>query len=219
MAATVAAGARRFVAQSYAHVYAPRSGWTKTEDDPLSLGPEVPEGRRRTVASVVDLERIVLETPGVEGVVLRYGAFYGPGTPYAADGWIADVVRRGRYPIIGGGAGRTSFVHVDDAATATVLSLTGPPGVYNICDDRPAREADWVPFYAGMLGAPPPRHVLRVIESAKGREHFAYRATRQRGASNAKAKRQLGWELRFPNWWEGFLEEARRERAPAERVA
>ena len=217
--AAVAAGARRIVAQSYAHVYAPHLGWVKSEDDPLNLDPDVPPARRQNVTSVLELERIVLEAPRIEGVALRYGAFYGPGTSFASDGSIAAEVRKRHYPIIGNGQGRTSFVHVDDAARATVLALDAPPGVYNVCDDRPAMQSEWVPFYASTIGAPPPRHVFAFIVMAIGREHFVYRATQQRGASNARAKTTLGWQLRYPSWREGFLAEARAEQRAAREAA
>ncbi len=210
--AAVAVGVRRVVAQSYAHIYAPRLGWVKREDDPLYLDPYAPPARRHTVESVQELERIVLQTRGIEGVALRYGAFYGPGTPFALDGSIAAEFRRSHYPVIGSGQGRTSFVHVDDAAVATMLAMEGPAGVYNICDDRPAREADWAPFYASVIGAPPPRHVFPFAGLALGRDNFVYHATRQRGASNARARRVLGWEPCFPSWREGFVIEARHER-------
>ena len=208
----VAGGVARVIAQSYAHVYAPMGRWVKNEDEPLNLDPRQPEQRRSNVESVLELERIVLETPGIEGVALRYGAFYGPGTPFAADGSIAGEVRRGHYPIIGDGRGLTSFIHVDDAAAATVLALTGPPGVYNVCDDRPAMEKEWVPFYADLLGAQPPRHVFSFFEQAIGREHFVYRTLQQRGASNRRAREALGMTLCFPSWRQGFMSEASRER-------
>ena len=211
--AAEAAGARRLIAQSYAHIYAPRLGWVKREDEPLNLGADVPAARRRNVESIQALEGIVLRTPGLEGVALRYVSFYGPGTPFASDGSIAEEVRKRHYPIIGNGQGRTSFVHVDDAATATMAALSGKPGVYNICDDRPAMEKEWVPFYASTIEAPHPRRVFAFALNALGREHFVYRATQQRGASNAKAKAELGWELRYPSWREGFLAEARADRA------
>jgi nucleoside-diphosphate-sugar epimerase len=211
--AALAAGARRVVAQSYAHIYAPVGGWVKGEDEPLNLAPNVPEARRRNVEAIRELERTVLETPGIEGVALRYGAFYGPGTPFASEGSIAAEVRRRHYPIIAKGQGLTSFIHVDDAAAATLRALDGPPGAYNICDDRPASQAEWVREYADLIGAPPPRHVFAFAVQAVGREHFVYRATQQRGASNEKAKRELGLELCFPSWRIGFASEARAERA------
>jgi nucleoside-diphosphate-sugar epimerase len=206
--AAVAAGARRVIAQSYAHVYAPAGGWVKGEDDPMNLGLDAPTARRHNVESVWRLEQTVLDTAGVEGVALRYGALYGPRTPFARAGSVAAEFHRQRYPIVGDGEGRTSFVHVDDAARATVLALEAPPGVYNVCDDHPAAQVEWAPYYAALVGAPPPRHVSSLGVVTRGREHFVFRATRQRGASNQKARAVLGWELRYPSWREGFLAEA-----------
>jgi nucleoside-diphosphate-sugar epimerase len=208
------AGARRVVAQSYAHVYAAEGGWVKSESDPLNLGSRVPSTRRHNVEAVQALEQSVLETPGIEGVALRYGSVYGPGTAYDHDGSIAHLVHIRHYPIVGDGRGMTSFAHVDDAAAATVLALSGPPGVFNIVDDEPAPRSEWVPFYAEALGAPPPRHVSALLVRMLGREHFIYRSTQQRGASNAKAKRELGLDLRFRSWRDGFSSELR-ERAAA----
>ncbi len=202
--ASVDAGVRRVVAQSYAHVYKPQGGWVKSEDEPLNLGPDVPELRRRNVEAIQTLERTVLETPGLEGVALRYGTFYGLDTAYGPDGSIARLMRQRHYPIVGSGQGRTSFIDVDDAAAATLLALSGPTGIYNITDDEPAPMADWVPVYARLLGAPHPRRVPAWVVRVMGREHFIYRATEQRGASNEKAKRELGMTLRFPTWREGF---------------
>jgi len=199
-----AAGARRIVAQSYAHDYAPGGSLVKGEDDPLDLGPETPPGRRRNAESLRTLEETVLATPGIEGVALRYGAFYGPGTAYAGDGSIAALVRRRHLPVVGDGAGLTSFVYVDDAAAATLLTLTSRTGVYNVCDDDPAPQFDWVPYYASLLGAPAPRHVPALVVRVLGRESFIYRATQRPGAANAKAKALLGFEPCFRSWREGF---------------
>ena len=205
--AALAFGARRVIAQSDAHVYAPHPGWVKSESDALDLSLDTPRSRRHDAESVRVLERIVLETPGIEGVALRYGAFYGPRTPFAGDGSIAEAFRRQRHPVVGEGEGRTSFVYVDDAARATLLALDAPPGVYNICDDDPAPQADWAPFYAEVIGAPPPRLVSPLV-IMRDREHVVFRATNQRGASNEKARAVFGWELRYPSWREGFRAEA-----------
>ncbi|HMK92192.1 MAG TPA: NAD(P)-dependent oxidoreductase, partial [Thermoleophilia bacterium] len=202
--AAKSAQARRIVAQSYAHIYAPVGGWVKSEDDPLNVGDDVPSLRRRNVEAIRSLEHLVLETPGVEGVALRYGALYGPGTAYAPDGTMAKLARIRHLPIVGDGQGRTSFIHVDDAATATVLALDGPTGVFNIVDDEPAPMITWVPIYARLLGAPSPRHVPAFVIRVLGREHFIYRATEQRGASNTKAKAILGFDPHFKTWREGF---------------
>jgi nucleoside-diphosphate-sugar epimerase len=199
-----AAGARRVVAQSYAHVYAPVGSWVKSEDDPLNIGADTPEIRRRNAEAVRKLEHTVLESPDIEGVALRYGALYGPGTAYAPNGSIAHLMRIRHYPIVGDGAGLTSFIHVDDAAAATVLALTGAGGVYNIVDDEPARVAEWAPLLARLLGAPAPRHVPSFVIRVLGREHLIYRATEQRGASNAKAKALLEFGPHHPTWREGF---------------
>ncbi len=161
-------------------------------------------GRARNADAVRTLEQTVVGTPGIEGVALRYGAFYGPGTAYAPDGSIAALVRRRHFPIVGGGEGLTSFVYVDDAAAATMLALSGRTGVFNICDDDPAPMFEWVPFYAARLGAPAPRHVPSFVVRVLGREAFIYRATERRGASNAKAKALLGFEPCFRSWREGF---------------
>ena len=199
-----AAGVRRIVAQSYAHVYARGGSLVKGEDEPLDLGAETPAGRRRSVEAVRTLEETVLATPGIEGVALRYGTFYGPGTAYARDGAIAALMRRRHLPIVGDGAGLTSFVYVDDAAAATLLALDCRTGVYNICDDDPAPQFEWVPYYASVLGAPAPRHVPAFVVRVLGRESFIYRATQRPGVANAKAKALLGFEPCFRSWRDGF---------------
>ncbi len=198
------AGVRRVIAQSYAHAYAPRGDWVKAEDQPLDVDPETPEGRRRNAAAIQSLEQTVVGAPGIEGVALRYGVFYGPGTAYGADGSLAQLVRRRHLPIVGGGAGMTSFIYVDDAAAATALALSGRGGVYNICDDDPVPQSEWLPFYAARLGAPPPRHVPAFVVRVLGRDEFIYRATERRGASNARAKAHLGFEPCFRSWRVGF---------------
>jgi nucleoside-diphosphate-sugar epimerase len=202
-----AAGARRLVAQSYAHIYAPVGGWVKRETDPLNLGPDVPEGREHNVEAIVALEKAALETPDLEGVALRYGSVYGPGTAYDRGGSLAELVLQRRYPIVGGGTGWTSFVHVDDAARAAVLALDGPAGVFNISDDRPAPLAEWLPFYASLLFAPSPRHVPPLVVRALGREHFVYRSTEQRAADNRWARAQLGFDPQYVSWRDGFRAE------------
>jgi nucleoside-diphosphate-sugar epimerase len=208
-----AAGTRRMIAQSYAHIYAPRTGWVKQESDLLDLDEDVPSGRRRNVEAVVALERAVRETPGLEGVALRYGTLYGPGTTFAGGGSLAGQVRIRHYPIVGGGTGWTSFLHVDDAAQAAALALDGPPGTYNICDDEPAAMHVWLPRYAAALGAPPPRSVPALAVRALGREHFAFRSTEQRAADNRWARAQLGFAPTYRTWREGFAADLAREAA------
>ena len=199
-----AAGARRVIAQSYAHAYAPRGDWVKSEDQPLDVGPDAPAGRRRNATAIQSLEQSVVGTPGLEGVALRYGVLYGPGTAYASNGSLAQLVRRRHLPIVGGGAGMTSFICADDAAAATTLALSGRTGIYNICDDDPAPQSEWLPVYAARLDAPPPRHVPSFVVHMLGRDEFIYRATERRGATNAKAKAQLGFEPCFRSWRVGF---------------
>ena len=178
-----AVGVRRIVAQSISFVYAPGTGPAR-EEEPLDL--EAPLPRRATVEAVSYLERAVAELP--EGVVLRYGSLYGPGTWYAPGGMIAEQVRRGE---LAANEGITSFVHVDDAARAALLALAWPSGIVNIVDDEPAPATVWLPVYAAAIGAPPPR-----VVSGAGRG--------ERGASNVKARHELGWQPLYPTWREGF---------------
>jgi nucleoside-diphosphate-sugar epimerase len=208
-----AAGTRRIIAQSYAHVYAPRGSWVKAEWEALDLGPDVPDSRQLNVLAVRELERRVLQTPGIDGVALRYGTFYGPGSAFDEGGTVNALVRRRHYPIAGSGAGTTSFVHVDDAAAATVLALGGPAGVFNICDDLPAALKEWLPFYARLIGAPPPRHISALAERVLRNEHLAYRSTMQRGATNAKARAQLGFAPAKVSWRDGLRSEFARAAA------
>jgi nucleoside-diphosphate-sugar epimerase len=192
------AGARRYVAQSIAFAYAAEGDWVKDEDAPLGGHPEV-------VGGVRDLEGAVLEAPGLEGIVLRYGQLYGPGTWYAPDGSLAELVRRRRFPIVGSGEGRFSFVHVDDAAAATVAAVErGRPGVYNVVDDEPAPLREWLPVYAAALGAKPPRRVPRFVARLVAGRAAVEAATTLRGASSARARAELGWTPRHPTWREGF---------------
>jgi len=203
-----AAGARRFVCQSIAFAYAPGPRpEVKDEDAPLNLSapPPFSEGMR-----VIDeMERAVLGAEGLDALVLRYGWFYGPGTYYADDGSTAADVRRRRFPVIGRGEGLWSFIHVDDAARATVSAVElGAPGVYNVVDDEPAPMRDWLPEFAAAMGAKKPRRVpIWLARLAAGK--VVKTADVQAGASNAKAKRELSWEPRWKSWREGFREAPR----------
>lgn len=202
VAAAQAAGARRMVAQSVAFVYAPAPG-PATEADPVM---EDAQGEfAPALEAAMDLERQVLDAEGVEGLVLRYGFFYGPGSSYAAEGHQAEEVRRRRFPIVGAGTGVFSFVHVDDAAGATVAACErGEPGVYNVCDDDPALLRDWLPVYAQAVGAKRPMRVPKLIARlVAGADAVAF-ATTLRGASNEKAKRVLGWQPGYASWRQGF---------------
>lgn len=202
--AALAAGAKRIVAQSIAFAYAPEAATAiRTEDDPLY--DDAPEPFRRSVAALRTLERLVTATPGIDGIVLRYGIFYGPGTGYARDGQWAEEVRRRRFPIAGRGQAVASFIHVDDAAAATVAALErGRPGIYNIVDDEPATQSEWLMHFARSLGAPPPRRMPAVLVRLLAGPVAALLATRTVGASNAKAKRELGWSPRHPSWRQGL---------------
>jgi nucleoside-diphosphate-sugar epimerase len=203
-----AAGAGRLVAQSIAFAYRHDGdpGELKTEDDPL-IGAGAAKDFRRTAEAVVALERMVLDAGGL---VLRYGYFYGPGTAYAAsDGATAAQVRKRGFPIVGDGAGVFSFVHVDDAAAATVAAVErGDPGVYNVVDDEPAPLHEWLPLYAQAIGAKPPRRVPKLAARVAAGRMAVDTTTRLRGASNEKARRELGWEPGHPSWRTGFLEAA-----------
>jgi nucleoside-diphosphate-sugar epimerase len=203
MAAAKAAGVRRVVAQSVAFAYAPEGPWVKSEEDRLYLDAPQPFGP--TVQAVADLEDQVLGAEGIEGVVLRYGLFYGPDTAYAAGGQIAQMVKKRRFPVVGSGEGRASFIHIEDAAAATVAALErAGPGVYNIVDDEPAPVREWLPVYAEILGARKPRHVPAWLGRLVAGQYAVYLMTQIRGSSNEQAKRELEWTPDHPTWREGF---------------
>jgi nucleoside-diphosphate-sugar epimerase len=205
VAAARAAGARRLVAESIAFAYRPQGDWVKDEEAPLLEG--APGGSGATFAAAADLEGQVLGAEGIEGVVLRYGWFYGPGTYYDRGGQQAEEVIRRRLPIVGEGSGTFSFLHVDDAAAATVAAIEhGAPGAYNVVDDEPATMREWVPVYAQALGAKPPRRVPAWLARLVAGRDAAAAATGLRGASNAKAKRELGWQPAYSSWRQGFGE-------------
>ncbi|MFL6103416.1 MAG: NAD-dependent epimerase/dehydratase family protein [Actinomycetes bacterium] len=198
-----AAGTRRFVAQSFAGwPFARVGGPVKTEGDPLD--PDPPAELRRTLDAIRHLESAVLGTEGIEGVVLRYGGFYGPGTSAGAGGSMLEDLRRRRFPVVGAGTGVWSFIHIDDAAAATVAAIEGgTPGIYNVVDDDPAPTSEWLPALASQLGAPEPRRLPGWLVRLAGGPQTYSLMTRQRGASNAKAVRDLGWRPSH-SWKEGF---------------
>jgi nucleoside-diphosphate-sugar epimerase len=209
VAAARTAGVRRIVAQSFCGwTYARSGGPVKSEGDPLE--PEPPRAFQRTLDAIRYLERTLLETPGVEGVLLRYGFFYGPETSIGPSGPVSEAVRARRLPIVGNGAGVWSFVHVADAASATLAAIErGAPGVYNVTDDQPTRVLDWLPALAEALGAKRPLHVPAWLgRLAIGRGGVAM-MTENRGASNDKAKRELGWTPRYASVAQGFATFAR----------
>jgi len=202
-----AAGVRRFVAQSFASYFARSGGAVKREDDPFD--PDPPAAVRATLAAIRHVEDAVTGAGWVEGVVLRYGAFYGPGTSLAVNppGEIVELIRRRRFPIVGSGAGVWSFVHIEDAATATVDAVErGARGIYHVVDDDPAPVREWLPVAAAALGAKPPRRLPRWLGRLAAGEVAAMMLTEARGASNAKARRELGWRPRYPSWRQGFTE-------------
>jgi nucleoside-diphosphate-sugar epimerase len=203
IAAAEAAAVRRFVTQSFAAwPYARRGSWVKTEDDRLDDDP--PAQVRRTIDAISYLERATLDGP-FDGLALRYGWFYGPGSGLDRTGPIAVAVRRRRFPIVGSGEGVWSLIHLLDAAEATALAVErGAPGVYNITDDEPAAMRDWLPVFADAIRAPAPRHVPAWLGRLFVGELGVTMMTELRGASNDKAKRGLGWELRYPSWSQGF---------------
>jgi nucleoside-diphosphate-sugar epimerase len=158
-----------------------------------------------TLATIRHVEDLVPSAPGLEGLVLRYGGFYGPGTGLSREGDQLELVRRRRFPLVGSGAGVWSLVHIEDAARATVLALDhGAPGVYNVVDDEPAPVAEWLPYLAETIGAKPPRHLPTWLARPLVGELGVAMMESTRGASNAKAKRELGWRLTFPSWRQGF---------------
>jgi nucleoside-diphosphate-sugar epimerase len=205
--AGLAAGARRLVAQSIAFLYRPEGGPVKDEDAP-TLTPDDARGHfAETIRGTLELERLTTATEGLDGLVLRYGFFYGPGTWYARGTGLAREFERRRFPVIGDGGGVFPFVHVDDAASATVAAVErGAPGIYNVVDDEPAPAREWVPAFAEALGAKPPRRVPAWLARLVAGRTNATMATTMRGASNAKARRELGWEPRYPSWRQGFRE-------------
>jgi 2-alkyl-3-oxoalkanoate reductase len=203
LAAAQAAGARRFIAQSFAGWPVERTGGrVKTEDDPFDPNP--PAAQRRSLEAIRYLERQV-SGADLDGVVLRYGGFYGPGSNMNRSGDIAQLIRKRRFPIVGDGRGVWSFCHLEDAASATVAAVErGAPGVYNVCDDEPVEIATWLPEYARAIGAPAPRHVPVWLGRVLAGEVVVSMMTQVRGASNAKAKAALEWKPRYTTYREGF---------------
>jgi len=199
LAAAQATGVSKFVAQSYTGWPNARSGGpVKTEDD--ALDPEPARNQRESLAAIHFLERAVMDAP-LEGIVLRYGSFYGPG----ASETTVDLIQKRKLPIVGSGAGVWSWTHLDDAAAATVAALErGRPGIYNIVDDDPAKVSDWLPYFAEVLGAKPPLRIPVWLARLFAGDVVVRSMTEMRGASNGKAKRDLGWAPIWPSWREGF---------------
>ena len=204
LSAARAVGVKRFVIQSYTSwPYARTGGPVKTEDDPLD--PTPPREMRESLDAIRHLESAVTGADWTEGIVLRYGGFYGPGTSLSPGGEQFEMLRKRKYPVVGNGAGVWSFVHIADAAEATVAAVEhGKRGIYNVVDDEPAAVAEWLPALAQAIGAPKPWHVPAFVGRLFAGEPGIVMMTEMRGASNAKAKRELGWEPRHPSWREGF---------------
>jgi len=200
LAAAKASGVGRVIAQSYAGWPNVRTGGpVKTEEDPLE--PDPPADQRATIEAIKYLERTVTSASGITGLALRYGSLYGPGT---TDQVIA-MIRKRRFPLIGDGGGVWSFLHVEDAASATVAAVQrGTAGVYNIVDDEPAPVSEWLPAAAAIVGAKPPLHLPVWLARPLAGDFGVAVMTQIRGSSNAKAKRELGWQPRWSSWRDGF---------------
>ena len=200
LAAAEAAGVSNVVVQSFGSFNGIREGgWVKTEDDPLDMHEGTPQNA--VSEAIRYLEEAVLKA---DGTVLRYGAFYGQG---ASDEQV-EFVRKRMFPLVGGGPGYTSWVHLDDAAAATVLAVEQQAkGLFNITDDEPAPAAEWLPYLARCVGAKPPFRVPVWLARLLAGETVVIMMTQARGFSNAKAKKELGWKLRYPSWRQGFKEE------------
>lgn len=199
-----AVGTKRFIAQSYGNWNYARTGTgLKTEED--ALDPNPPRNQMKTLQAIQYIENAVVHAQGIEGIALRYGNLYGPGTGFAADGDIVATVRKRGLPIVGDGAGVWSFIHVDDAATAAAVAIQrGASGVYNVVDDEPAPVSVWLPELARTLGAKPPRRIPVWLARLVIGDVGVSMMTQIRGVSNAKAKRELGWTPSYTTWRQGF---------------
>ena len=206
LAAARTIGTSRFIAQSYCGwPYAKKGGPVKTEEDPLD--PKPPENFTKTLAAIRYLEDKLRSVNFLEALALRYGNFYGPGTGIGKGGTLVKMVKKRRFPIVGGGGGIWSFIHVIDAARATIAAMThGAPGVYNIVDDEPAKVATWLPVLARAVGANPPRRIPHWLGELLIGKAGVSMMTQIRGCSNAKAKRELNWTPIYPSWRIGFAD-------------
>jgi nucleoside-diphosphate-sugar epimerase len=203
LSAGQAVGVQRFVAQSNAALYARTGGPVKTEEDPLDTTP--PRKQREATAAILHLEEAVLGAAWTEGIVLRYGGFYLPGAGMGPGGETHELIRKRQFPLVGDGGGVWSFIHLGDAAEATVAAVEhGNRGVYNIVDDDPAPVAEWLPALTRMLSAKKPRRLPPFVVRLVAGEFGVLMMTEARGASNAKAKRELGWSPAHPSWRQGF---------------
>jgi 2-alkyl-3-oxoalkanoate reductase len=206
LAAARLVGTRRFIAQSFCGwPFAREGGPVKTEEDPLDPNP--PASFSKILAAIRYLEDTVRKTTNLQALALRYGFFYGPGTGIAKDGLIVELVRKRRLPIVGDGAGIWSFIHISDVARATVAAVShGDPGIYNVVDDEPAPVSTWLPALAEAVGAKRPYKVPVWLGKLAIGGSGVSMMTKIRGGSNAKTKRELGWQLDYPSWRRGFVE-------------
>jgi len=206
LAAARSIGVRRFIAQSYCGwPYAREGSPVKTEDDPLDPAP--PASFRESLAAIRYLEDTIRQTRDIQAFALRYGNLYGPGTDISAEGTVADLVSRRKLPLFGSGAGVWSFIHVRDAASATVAAMSrGSPGIYNVVDDEPVPVNVWLPALANALGARPPRRLPAWVGALLLGDGGLSMMTLARGGSNAKSKRELAWQPSFASWRRGFVE-------------
>lgn len=204
--AAKATGVRCFITQSISFLYTQEGPWVKDEGAPLN--DKSTDASAESFRVMAEHEREVLDAPEFDGICLRYGFLYGPGTWYAADGTVALEVKKRRFPVVGSGTGTFSFVHTEDAASATVSAIErGAPGAYNVVDDEPAALKDWLPVYARALRAKPPRHVPFWLARLIAGKVVASSAINMRGASNAKARAELGWQPAYASWRQGFNED------------
>ena len=205
LAASRAAGVRRFVAQSFGGgwTYERTGGWVKDESTPMITDPG--KEARGALAAIRHLEEAVTAASDLEGLVLRYGNFYGPGNAASREGAIGELLRAGKMPVVGGGTGVWSFVHIDDVGAATAAAVErGAPGIYNIVDDEPAPVNQWMPFLAEQVGGRNPMRLPAWLARPLIGEFGVALMTSVRGSSNAKAKRELGWTPSYATWREGF---------------
>jgi 2-alkyl-3-oxoalkanoate reductase len=206
LAAALASGATRFVAQSFAGWPAARNGSPVKSED-AAFDPDPAPQFKGALDAIRHLESVVTGAEGIDGVALRYGGFYGPGTSLSRHGEHTELIRKRRFPIVGDGSGIWSFIHIEDAAAATVQAIEhGRRGVYNVVDDEPARVSEWLPAAAKAAGGKPPRHVPLWLGRILGGNGVVIMMTEVRGASNEKAKSELGWQPRHPTWRSGFPE-------------
>ena len=206
LAAARTIGTRRFIAQSYCGwPYTKKGGPVKTEED--DLDPKPPEGFSKTLAAIRYLEDKMRSVTYLEGVALRYGSFYGPGTAIGKGGAVFKLVKKRKLPVIGGGGGIWSFIHISDAALATAAAIShGTPGIYNVADDEPAKVSTWLPALAKAIGAKPPYRIPHWLGELLIGKAGVTMMTQIRGCSNAKAKRELNWTPIYPSWRVGFVD-------------